>query len=102
MATVPSFQVPSSSAPMPQESMTMHRVRDAAHEVQARAERASSRAQDLVREHPLAAAGLLLGGGVLLGAVGHKLLAHTPTVGELVADRIALRKRLHTLMNRWV
>lgn len=72
-------------------------VADAAAVAQSKGRSAASRVQKVVRERPLASLGVALGSGVLIGAVGHKLLEHKRTFAEALAARLGidrLRSRL--------
>jgi len=70
-------------------------VTEAASVAQSKGKSAASSVQKLVREHPLASLGIALSGGVLIGAVGHRLFEHKPTFGEALAARLGL-DRLRT------
>lgn len=76
-------------------------VSDAASVAQARGRQAGTRLQKVVREHPLLSVGLTLGGGVLIGAVGHRLLEHRPTLGEAIADGVGIN-RLRKRIRHWL
>lgn len=57
---------------------------------QSRAAKVGGVAQKMLREHPLASMGVALSGGILIGAVAHKLFEHRPTLGELLAKRVGV------------
>jgi hypothetical protein len=79
----------------------MDSLSEAAVEVRHRARDGQFRAQQVVREHPLVSVGLALGGGLLLGAAGYRLLGHKQTFGEALAERAGvnrLRDRLRHLI----
>lgn len=69
---------------------TLERVTHAASTLQERANDAAHGTQRLVRNHPLASMGIVLGSGLVLGALAHKLFEHQQTFGEALADRIGL------------
>lgn len=72
-------------------------VVEAASVAQAKGKVAATRVEKAVREHPLVAVGVALGGGLLLGAIGHRLLEHKQTFGEALASRLGvdrLRSRI--------
>lgn len=74
-------------------------VSDAASLAQAQAIKASHRAVDLAKDHPMASLGITLLGGAILGAVAHNLFEHRPTMRELLADRVGvdrLRQRVRS------
>jgi ElaB/YqjD/DUF883 family membrane-anchored ribosome-binding protein len=76
-------------------------VSDAASVARTRGREAGTRLQQAVREHPLLSVGLTLGGGVLIGAVGHKLLEHRPTLGEAIAEGVGMN-RLRKRIRHWL
>jgi hypothetical protein len=45
-------------------------------------------ATSVIREHPLASAGVILGAGVLVGMATQHLFRHRPTVSEVVMDAL--------------
>jgi ElaB/YqjD/DUF883 family membrane-anchored ribosome-binding protein len=45
-------------------------------------------AEALVKRHPVATAGVLLGAGAAIGAVAEAAFRHQPTVGEVVLDAL--------------
>ena len=49
------------------------------------------RAQKVVKDHPLASVGTLIGAGVLVGVAANRAMRHSPSVGEVVADALSLR-----------
>lgn len=55
-------------------------------------EAAQSSATKFVRQHPLATAGVMLGSGVIIGAVAHALLEHKPTLSELLAKQLHVKR----------
>jgi len=76
-------------------------VSEAASVAQARGRKASDRVQEVVRDHPLASVSLMLGSGIILGAVAHRLLEHKPTFGEALAERVGVN-RLRDRIRHWV
>lgn len=55
--------------------------------------RAAKGTRALVKENPLATAGVMLGAGVLLGAVAHRLLAPRPTVRDTMLEALRASAR---------
>ena len=54
----------------------------------------------MAKAHPVAAAGVLLGAGALVGAAVHAALAHKPTVRETMMDALrSSKKRVAKQMN---
>jgi ElaB/YqjD/DUF883 family membrane-anchored ribosome-binding protein len=80
---------------------TLERVGHAASTLQARASDAAHGTQRLVRDHPLASMGIALGGGLVLGALAHRLFEHQQTFGEALADRIGLT-HARDRVRKWV
>lgn len=76
-------------------------VSEAATLAQARGRKAGTRVRAAVRAHPLLSLGITLGSGVLLGAVGHRLLEHRPTLGEVIAEGVGM-DRLRKRIRHWL
>jgi len=68
-------------------------ITHAASDVKYRVKEGQFRTQQVVREHPLVSVGLALSAGVLLGAIGHRLLEHKQTLGEALADSLGVKGR---------
>ncbi|MDP1829263.1 MAG: hypothetical protein Q8L48_38720 [Archangium sp.] len=86
------------------ESLSEHAadvVSEAATIAQARGRKAGTRLQEVVRAHPVLSLGITLGSGVLLGAVGHRLLEHKPTLGEVIAEGVGMN-RLRKRIRHWL
>ncbi|MDP1823307.1 MAG: hypothetical protein Q8L48_08700 [Archangium sp.] len=47
----------------------------------------------LAKENPAAAAGVLLGAGVVVGAIAHAVLGHKPTARETMMDALRASAR---------
>lgn len=73
-------------------STTIQKVPAQAKQLEQMAEaslkKAAASASTLAKKYPAAAAGALVGAGVLVGVVATKALHHEPTVGELVMGAI--------------
>ncbi len=83
--------------PLPQEPTSVggraaEVITDAASIARNRARAGSSRMQEFVRDHPLFSVGVAISGGMVLGALGHKLLEHQTSLGEALADRIGVNR----------
>lgn len=58
------------------------------HQAEAEVKSAAKSTGKLIKEHPLATAGVLLGAGVLAGVVAQRSLGHKPTVRETMMDAL--------------
>lgn len=58
------------------------------HAVVAGVKKGARRTGKLVKEHPMAAAGVMLGAGVVVGAVAHRVLAPRPGVGKTMLSAL--------------
>lgn len=71
---------------------TRHAVTSPKHGmIETAGRRAQVGTRRLLREHPFASLGVMLGSGVVLGAVAHRLFEHKPTLGELLVERSGLK-----------
>ncbi len=65
------------------------------HLAQTGARKATVNTKRMLRLHPLASFGVVLGSGVVLGAVARSLFVHKPTWGELLVGRAGLNRLRH-------
>lgn len=76
-------------------SQSAHEAKDAAAEAARRAQaefqklrtelaRVATKSEKLAKENPWAAAGTMLGVGILLGAIGYRLFSPKPTIGQVL------------------
>ena len=63
------------------------------HKAAAEVKSAAKSTGKMAKEHPVAAAGVLLGAGALVGAVVHAAFAHKPTVRESMMDALRSSKK---------
>lgn len=58
------------------------------HRAVAGLRRAAKSTRTLAKDNPVATAGVMLGAGVLLGAIAHRVLAPKPTVRDTMMDAL--------------
>jgi ElaB/YqjD/DUF883 family membrane-anchored ribosome-binding protein len=63
------------------------------HKAEAEVKSAAKSTGKMAKQHPVAAAGVLLGAGALLGAVAHAAFGHKPTVRETMMDALRSSKK---------
>ncbi|GEM_PF-3238808 len=106
MPTATSHTQNSSTNGHEKSNSTLNDAIDAAREAGTVAQKniviAADRTEKMVKARPLAAIGLALGGGFILGAVLTKVFSHQMTIGEQIEDRLGLKRRVARAVQRWL
>ena len=89
------------SAPITHDFELGSRALDAVTETATSVKNAASSGGKMVRKYPIASAGAFLGVGFLVGALVHKLFAHTPTLTETLGID-ALPSRARRSLKNWL
>ena len=63
---------------------------------------AAGKTQKVVKAHPLKSVFAALGGGFLLGAFVVKAFGHKPQLGELIHDRLGVKRRVARAIQGWL